>query len=448
MSPAPQSTPVSNLDALLRGMQPDRKPGVYAYVQVPADQPWPDGLTVLASVVEAEGTTLVVPEPEAERLRLPIHFRAAWIALTIHSDLAACGLTAAVARVLADAGIACNVIAGTCHDHLLVPVDRANDALEALLALQSGRTAGKVPCANCGAPMDSAFCPACGQARFVESDRRMAHLARQFFDNLTSLDSRFWRSLFGLLFRPGLLTRDYLDGRRTHWMSPVSLFLLANVLYFFAPAITDFELPFHDQVPGPMALEIVDPEGRLDAAHRDAIRDSTGQYHSPWTASWVEARVAARDAAARARDPDARYTLRDLADAYDARSADVSRLLIILHAPVMALVLALLFWWKRRYFAEHLVIALHVFASTLYVIMGLVLPLSRLGDWTGWTTWPLALVAITLLPILHAVLTLRRCFDLAWWQALPSGFLLIVALLYANLVPYRFLQFSIVFWLA
>jgi hypothetical protein len=55
--------------------------------------------------------------------------------LTIHSDLAAVGLTAAFSAALARDGISCNVIAGLHHDHLFVPWDRRGDALRALEAL-------------------------------------------------------------------------------------------------------------------------------------------------------------------------------------------------------------------------------------------------------------------------------------------------------------------------
>lgn len=57
--------------------------------------------------------------------------------MQIHSALTAIGLTAAVSRVLTDAGISTNVIAGFTHDHLSVPHDRAHDAVRTLTTLAS-----------------------------------------------------------------------------------------------------------------------------------------------------------------------------------------------------------------------------------------------------------------------------------------------------------------------
>lgn len=62
---------------------------------------------------------------------------AAWITLQAYSALDAVGLTAAVSRVLTEAGISANVVAGYVHDHLFVPQERADEALHALAALTS-----------------------------------------------------------------------------------------------------------------------------------------------------------------------------------------------------------------------------------------------------------------------------------------------------------------------
>jgi hypothetical protein len=77
-----------------------------------------------------------VPEEQAVAAGLPVLFRAAWISLTVHSDLDAIGLTAAFASALGQAGISCNVVAGAFHDHIFVPVAQAQQALAVLRALQ------------------------------------------------------------------------------------------------------------------------------------------------------------------------------------------------------------------------------------------------------------------------------------------------------------------------
>jgi hypothetical protein len=126
---------IVDLDTLLARMQPTLDPGRYAFVVLPLGVS-PDPASVIATMREPEGLSVVLAEHEAHALGLPITFTAAWITLTVHSDLAAVGLTAAFAEVLARAGIGCNVIAGVHHDHLFVPVERAQDAMEALQALQ------------------------------------------------------------------------------------------------------------------------------------------------------------------------------------------------------------------------------------------------------------------------------------------------------------------------
>ena len=130
------STPISDLAVLLASLQPELHPGTWAWCALPAGTPI-DGADAVATVREAEGLTVVVEQAQALARGWDVVFRSAWITLRVHSDLAAVGLTAAFGRALADAGIACNVIAGVHHDHLFVPVDRAADALAALQALQA-----------------------------------------------------------------------------------------------------------------------------------------------------------------------------------------------------------------------------------------------------------------------------------------------------------------------
>lgn len=84
-----------------------------------------------AVIREEEGTTFVCRRAEVQENEQEGQDFAR-ITLGVNSDLEGVGLTAAVSEVLADAGIACNVIAGFHHDHLFVPWNRREEA-EALL---------------------------------------------------------------------------------------------------------------------------------------------------------------------------------------------------------------------------------------------------------------------------------------------------------------------------
>lgn len=126
------------LASLLRTLQPRRNPGTYAFVSVPSSTNT-TALEPIASFREREGLTLIVEEQHARAAGLTILFRAAWLTLDVLSELSATGLTAAVASALADAGIACNVVAAAHHDHLFVPVESADSALAVLQALQAQR---------------------------------------------------------------------------------------------------------------------------------------------------------------------------------------------------------------------------------------------------------------------------------------------------------------------
>ena len=125
-------TAVRDLGDLLAGMEPVLWPGVYGYACVAGVPP---GLAPFAVVAEAEGVTVVALEEELAGAGLAFQGGWARISLTVVSDLAAVGLTAAVAGVLTGLGISANVIAGYHHDHIFVPVARALEAVAALQGL-------------------------------------------------------------------------------------------------------------------------------------------------------------------------------------------------------------------------------------------------------------------------------------------------------------------------
>jgi hypothetical protein len=127
--------PVSDLSLLLKKMDPVLNPGVYVFCVAP---PGADlrALEPIGLFREREGVTAIVEERRALEAKLPISYRAGWITLNVPSDLNAVGFTAAFSSALGAAGISCNVVAAVHHDHVFVPAESAQRALEVLLQLR------------------------------------------------------------------------------------------------------------------------------------------------------------------------------------------------------------------------------------------------------------------------------------------------------------------------
>lgn len=300
-----------------------------------------------------------------------------------------------------------------------------------------------VACTNCGAPLAGEYCAQCGQRRFRPEDRRLPRLLGQFLEALTDLDSRAWRSVRALLLQPGRLTQDWFAGRRARWLTPVALFLLANLVYFLFPAITDFDLPLRNHVSAAVLHDLADP------AAAPKLRESGGgQLHSPWTEAWVRARVAQEVAAAPGTD--ARAVFAQLERSYALASSNYSKLLIILHVPFLALGLQLLMSGTQRYYAEHFVAALHYFAFLLAFVELVLLPASFVAAWLGSSGEAPAWAKLAAIAILmgYAVLMLRRAYGCGWARALAAGVALPMLLAGVHITAYRALQFAIVFALA
>lgn len=125
-----------DLAKLCATLSPVVAEATYVYCSFP-DFTLPTGLLAFCIVREREGLTAIVERDEALRRGLAYTYDARLITLSVHSSLEAVGLIAVISRKLAEAGISCNVIAGYYHDHILVPVNRADDAMTLLFKIAS-----------------------------------------------------------------------------------------------------------------------------------------------------------------------------------------------------------------------------------------------------------------------------------------------------------------------
>mgnify|MGYP001764802623 CR=1 FL=1 len=132
----PAAPGITDLGALLAGMEPVLRPGRYVFATT-TDARAIAAADAVMRFTEAEGTTLILAPDEAARLKLDAVFPCRMITLSVTSSLQAVGFLAAIAAELAKRGMGVNPVSGFHHDHLFVPEDRADEALIALKALTS-----------------------------------------------------------------------------------------------------------------------------------------------------------------------------------------------------------------------------------------------------------------------------------------------------------------------
>jgi hypothetical protein len=123
-------------------------------------------------------------------------------------------------------------------------IEAAGDLLTASLvakeveggAGKKGEHAHGAPCANCGTPVTASYCGNCGQKGHLH--KSVLHLGEELIHGLLHFDTKGWRTLPLLIARPGQLTRRYIDGQRTRFVSPLALFLFMMFFMFFVFSLT------------------------------------------------------------------------------------------------------------------------------------------------------------------------------------------------------------------
>ena len=125
----------TNLKTLLASMTPELLAGTYVFATLAPGIAQPEGLAPMMIFREREGVTLIVTEDAASAAGLTASFRCRMVTLNIHSSLEAVGFLAAITTRLAAAGMGVNPVSAFYHDHLFVPADRAEEALDLLRQL-------------------------------------------------------------------------------------------------------------------------------------------------------------------------------------------------------------------------------------------------------------------------------------------------------------------------
>ena len=136
-SESPKMPIEQNLNALRRLMSPSLQDETYVYCCVPEGQV-PTCVRPIATFREAEGLTLIITRSQASSAELSFQFECALIKLNVNSSLDAVGFIAMISASLAKENIPCNVISAYHHDHLFVPFEKRERAMQVLHELAAG----------------------------------------------------------------------------------------------------------------------------------------------------------------------------------------------------------------------------------------------------------------------------------------------------------------------
>lgn len=190
-------------------------------------------------------------------------------------------------------------------------------------------------CPECGEPIPERFCTRCGEKRVEARDYSLRHFLAEALNVIANLESPIPRSFFALLFRPGLLTSAYFAGRRKRYLKPLQLFVLCNVIFFFAQPLTGF-----NTLTTPLNIHMTAMPYRQRAQRM--VREELGRRQMPLD----------------------EYHVR-----FDAVIQNQARSLVIVMALMFAFVLLPLYWRRRRYLVEHLVFAIHFYSFFLLLLL-------------------------------------------------------------------------------
>jgi hypothetical protein len=220
-------------------------------------------------------------------------------------------------------------------------------------------------CPNCGVVVSGNFCHECGQETVLHppSTREFVH---EFIGHYVALEGKLWKSLLLLLFRPGQLTLEYINGRRVRYIQPLRLYLTFSLIFFAVAKYAG-----HDEVPTAPSAHVnkkgdlmrEDKPGEIADGTVD-LRKSIGSVNAHWGEQ---------------ADRFSRMTPDERDKVMRAAFGSYVPYAVFLMMPLFAFYLKLLYLGSGRRYGEHLLFALHVNAFAFLALTLLMLVPDLLG---------------------------------------------------------------------
>ncbi|MEP5569646.1 MAG: DUF3667 domain-containing protein [Halioglobus sp.] len=220
-------------------------------------------------------------------------------------------------------------------------------------------------CRNCQTMVTGEYCNQCGQ-REGRADQRFRDLAGELLGDVFDMDSRFWRTLFFLLFRPGFLSAEFIAGRRARYLPPLRLYLVISFVVFL---VMSFAASYAIDSDGGVVVQGADD---VVVAADDAASDTPGDESEDTDDGLAEIDLADENSPQWLKDLDERAETNVVKIKDDPREfieAMVSYLpqMMFLLLPVFALLVQFAYLFSSFHYLQHLVFSLH-YHSFVYLL--------------------------------------------------------------------------------
>ena len=281
-------------------------------------------------------------------------------------------------------------------------------------------------CLNCGAPLTGKYCAACGQ-RDLPQRQSFRELLVNFIGSFTSFESKFFKTVIYLLFRPGFLAVEYNLGRREAYYHPARAYVFISFVFFLVMSLVSTNRPqiiritqSNDQETTQRTLQGDELDSAMDSLYYFGTRSEYDsiQQHLPERArdGWLTRIMKYRfiDLHAQYKGNGRRF-IADLQTAFLNNFPKVFFLLL----PVFALLLWMLHARKDFYYTEHLVFSIQYY--NFFFLMGVALIASVKVPWLSWMKIP----AISWI-FVYLLLAMKRMYRQSWGITVLKFFSLII----------------------
>jgi hypothetical protein len=244
----------------------------------------------------------------------------------------------------------------------------------------------KAVCRNCGTGLAGRYCHCCGQDLFKGTKRTLGDLVFHAVENILSIDNKLLGSMKYLLFRPGKLTKEYVNGRIIRYVHPTKLFWFISIVFFFLLAAGEENASSDTKNKNPETKETV-----AGIPANTVNRKNGTATPAPMPYVRFDGNAVNRKSGTATNDVEDKITGK-AEEKYDRYEVDIIRANFLKYAPYasfllipfFALLLNLFFRRRELFYIDHLVFAIHFhafifFLFTLHLIVTWIFPGSGFG---------------------------------------------------------------------